>query len=173
MSERLRHIFPVITIALLAAAGFAVPSCNTSGCTDNQNSLPLAGFYDSATGQKITIGDIEISGVGVYDSLPLYNAGTGMNSAYLPFRADSSLTAYSFHYTQEGIDSVIFNDTISFEYSSTPYFASEECGAMLQYRIRRMDYTRHLIDSVIIADSLITNSDMERIRIYFRTSSEQ
>ena len=41
---------------------------------------------------------------------------------------------------------------------------------MFIYRINSIDYTRHLIDSIAITDSLVNNFDMERIKIFFRTT---
>lgn len=87
-------------------------------------------------------------------------------------RASKSNTTWCLHYAQEGLDSDEFNDTISFDYESTPYFASEECGAMYTYRITKASTTTHLIDSLVILDSLITNVDLPRIAIYFRTATE-
>lgn len=159
-----------ILIAIIAAvaASLLCQGCNTSGCTDNQNSLPLAGFY-SSSGDAISIPDLDISGVGQQTDSLLYTSGTSLHLVYLPFRSKYTTTSYAFHYTQEGLDSPEYNDTISFAYTSAPYFASEECGAMLTYTIIQMSYTRHLIESVEIVDSLITNTDIERIKIYFRT----
>ena len=39
---------------------------------------------------------------------------------------------------------------------------------MYRYRIDRIDYTRHLIDSIGCRDSLITNIDTEWLQIYFK-----
>ena len=102
----------------------------------------------------------------------LYSSGQALNIVYLPFRNSANETSYVFHYTQQDISGDEYNDTLTFGYESLPYFASEECGAMYRYDIKRLDYTRHLIDSVVITDSLITNTDVERIKIYFRTSSD-
>lgn len=41
------------------------------------------------------------------------------------------------------------------------------------YTIKKVDYTRHLIDSVAVTDSVVTNVEMERIRVYFRTSEAE
>ena len=71
------------------------------------------------------------------------------------------------------LDDEAYNDTLTFGYTSSPYFASEQCGAMLLYEIHSFKYTRHLVDSVAIVDSLITNTDLERIKIYFRTSTDE
>lgn len=145
-------------------------ACNTSGCTDNQSSLPYAGFYSSADGQSMSVDSLDINGLGAPGDTMLYVAGTSLSNVYLPFRATSDVTSYCFHYAQRGIDDSAYNDTLTFTYTSSPYFASEECGAMLRYEIKGLKYTRHLIDSIAVTDSIVTNSDIERIKIYFRTS---
>lgn len=43
---------------------------------------------------------------------------------------------------------------------------------MYRYSIEKLNYTTHLIDSVGLVDSLITNADIETIRIYFRTEEK-
>lgn len=160
----------LIRYILLAAFAPAFVACNTTGCLDNQSAVPLAGFYDSEGG-AISLTGIEISGVGVPGDSVLVEPGSSVAKVYLPMRSTRESTAWCIHYTQEGLDNPALNDTISFGYTSEPYFASLECGAMYYYHIKEMRYTTHLIDSVAITDSLITNVDIERIHIYFRTSN--
>ena len=64
----------------IAAAVLLLAGCNTTGCLDNQSSIPLAGFYSSATGQQISISTLEITGVGVPNDSILVTAGTVANS---------------------------------------------------------------------------------------------
>lgn len=163
----------VLTFALLmtTAAATVLTGCSTSGCIENQSSLPLAGFYSSGNEQGISLSTVEVYGIGAPGDSVLYPAGRTLSEIYMPFRSTSEQTAYCFHYTQESLDDDALNDTITFGYTSTPYFASEECGAMLTYRIRSMSHTNHLIDSVAIVDSLITNSNLQRIKIFFRTNT--
>ncbi len=161
--KKATYIFICLTALLVAA-------CNTSGCLDNQSAIPLAGFYDSATGKSIALSALDVSGVGAPNDSLLLASGTSASQLYLPMRSTKQSTAWCFHYTQEGLDDPANNDTIVFDYTSEPFFASEECGAMYYYNITRMSYTTHLIDSVVITDSLITNVDIERISIYFRTA---
>ena len=44
---------------------------------------------------------------------------------------------------------------------------------MYIYRITGVKHTDNIIDSVTLLDSLITNVELERIRIYFRTAQEE
>lgn len=160
----------IILLLLLAAV---VAGCNTSGCLNNQNAIPLAGFYDMATEQAMSLNILDISGVGAPDGSKILEAGTAAKQVYLPMRSAFSTTRWCIRYHQEGLDTDELNDTISFHYSSEPYFASEECGAMYFYNITRCTYTTHLIDSVAVTDSHITNVDRERIKIFLRTASDE
>ena len=42
-------------LAMIAAAG-----CNSSGCLENQSSIPLAGFYSSGTDERVVIDSIKV-----------------------------------------------------------------------------------------------------------------
>ena len=146
--------------------------CNTDGCTDNRSALPLMAFYSSSTDAPMVLESIGVGGVDApADSLLVYPGQSAM-STYLPFRFEKNSTSFFLHYAypQQGLDDPRFNDTITFHYTSSPYFASEECGAYYIYTIKKVNYTRHLIASVAVTDSAITNVEMERIRVYFRTS---
>lgn len=156
------------TLALSLLGG-----CNTSGCTENQSSIPLAGFYNSATGRSIVLDSIAVGGVGAPDDSLLYSPGTRLTEIYLPLRSLDSSTSFFIHYAETGLDFPELNDTITLDYTSTPYFASEECGAMYRYNITRMDYTTHMIDSVVIVDSLITNVAVRQFKIFFRVIEQE
>ncbi len=159
----------------VAAVGLSgLTGCSNSSCTDNQSALPLMGFYDYATGNSVTINSINFGGVGAPGDSLLIQSGESNSQVYLPFRANASSTAFYFNYqlTDNEAYNALYNDTITFYYTASPYFASNECGAMYQYRINRVVSTYHLIDSIAVVDSLITNVELERIKVFFRTSSD-
>lgn len=153
----------------LAITALAAASCNTSGCLDNQNSIPLAGLYASTDGSAITVSTLQVHGIGAPHDSILIASGEAVSKLYLPMRSTADVTSWCFHYTQSDLSDLALNDTITFRYDSDPYFASEECGTVYYYRIRQCIATAHLIDSVVITDSLITNVDLERIKIFVRT----
>ena len=162
--------FLSFALILVILSTVILESCSSSGCTDNQSSIPLAGFY-SSDNKSIQIDSISIGGVSApNDSLILDN--TSAKQVYLPLRSKFNKTSFFIHYNQSAISSVELNDTITFNYKSIPYFVSEECGAMFYYKIESLSHTQHLVDSVVIIDSMITNVDIERIKIYFRTAQE-
>lgn len=151
----------------MAIASLLLGACNSSGCLDNQSSIPLAQFRSSGNGADISVPGLQIHGIGAPNDSVIPISGS---QVYLPMRASDNNTSWCFHYAQEGLDDPELNDTINFTYESTPFFASEECGAMYRFRILEMENTFHLVDSVVIEDSLITNVDLARIFIYFRTA---
>ena len=158
-------IFAAILAAMMLSAG-----CNNEGCTDNQSSIPLAGFYSSANGNPIKVDSIQIGGVGAPADSMLVSSSRGVSEVYLPLRATHTSSSFYIRYTQqELVELTSLYDTISFDYEAIPYFASEDCGAMYRYRVQKCQATAHLIDSVVLVDSLITNANRESLRIYFRT----
>ncbi|MBQ9076450.1 MAG: hypothetical protein IJY31_01195 [Muribaculaceae bacterium] len=158
----------ILTVTILTAT---ISSCNTTGCTENQNSLPLAGFYSMEDGNSIAIDSISIGGVNAPDDSLLVNNGNDVSRVYLPFRSNSQSSSFFIHYNQKELSAPELNDTVTFDYTSFPVFVSEECGAMYHYTITRLAYTHHLVDSIAITDSVVTNIEKERIKIFFRTVS--
>ncbi len=158
---------------VLAFAAAALQACNTTGCLENRNAIPLAGFYSSDSVPKaITLDSVQVMGLGVRNDSLLVEAGTQVSTLYLPMRSTQLSTGWVFSYKWSYLDYTWLNDTIVFEYTSSPRFASEECGVIYDYHILKCTYTTHLIDSVRLTDSLITNIDQERIHIYFRTDED-
>ncbi len=157
----------VLAVVLLSV----ISGCNTSGCLENRNSLPLAGFYSSSTGNAITIDSVEIGGVGAPNDTLLATARYAIKEVYLPFRSTTESTSFFVRYVSRGLNNPELYDTLTFGYTSEPRLMSEECGIAYLYHINYMSHTSHLIDSVAVTDSTINNQDLERIRIYFRTSN--
>lgn len=168
---RLSLTYKALAFAAVAVA-MLVGGCNTSGCLENRNSVPLAGFYASGSDNQITLRNVQINGLG-NDTVAILEPSQRASQVYLPMRSTQSSTSWVISYKDEELDGPEYNDTISFHYDSEPYFASEECGVIYKYHIRQLDATSHLIDSVVLADSVITNVDIEQIRIYFRVQIDE
>lgn len=160
-------------IYIMCIAAGILSACNSSGCLDNGSALPLAGFYSSATAHAIAVDSVEIAGVGAPRDSVLLKPARGVGQVYLPFNPAARQVKWCLSYKQKALDNPALNDTITFGYDPVTYFASEECGAMYIYRITSTSHTSHLIDSVKVIDPLITNVELERIRIFFRTAAEE
>lgn len=161
-------LLPAVALLSMLASG-----CNTSGCTDNRSSIPLAGFYSSADGKPIAVDSLAIKGVGApVDTIYLLSPSEIATQVYLPLRATESSTTFEIFYMQSNLAGL--TDRVTIDYNALPYFASEECGAMYRYRIIRLNHTSVLLDSVGIVpeDSVITNAPVQNLHLYFRTSSQ-
>lgn len=177
MLDKLRqHImWSLPALCLAAVLAVVAAGCNTEGCTDNRSALPLMGFYSSSTEQPMGLDSVAIGGVHAPDDSLLVYPGKNVGSLYLPFRFDSDRLSFFFHYDykEQGLDDPALNDTITFHYTAEPYFASEECGAYFRYLINKVEYTTHLIAEVVVTDSVITNVERERIKVYIRTTDSE
>lgn len=166
------HILPICI--LIAALASSLTACNNSGCNDNRSSIPKAVFY-SSEGSTISLDSIDVGGLFAPNDSLLLCSGTAASSLYLPLRSTATSTAFYINYRYAALDSLGLSDTIYIDYTSTPYFASEECGAMYKYHITRLSYTTTILDKVVIVatDSVIDNSPTESLQLYFRTSSSE
>lgn len=169
----MRKLLGIILTAIAAAA--VCGGCSVIGCTENQNSIPLAGFYSSADGKAISVDSLAIGGMDAPDDSLLVRPSSRASQVYLPLRANRSQTAFYIKYMQKAFAARDIEDVIIIDYESKPWFASEDCGAMYVYRITSLENTTNLIDSVTItvADSTVTNVEREYLRIYFRTASPE
>ena len=166
MGKILRYFLAVLPAALSSLTGF-----NTTGCLQNQSSVPLAGFFASSTGESIRVDSLCIFGIGAPNDSSLIS-GTAASMVYLPLRSSASETSFCIRYLQKALDFPEFNDTISIGYTSEPKFVSEECGAMYCYNIDTVAHTCHFIDSVSVLEPYIDNIDVMRLKIYFRTTAD-
>ncbi len=167
----------LLTLSLLAAmaaiaVGLSMASCNTSGCTENRNAVPLAQFFNASTDAVIALDSIEITGVSQPRDSVLSEPGSAISQVYLPMRPTHDNVAWCFAYKWRSLDYYELNDTITFAYTSLPFFASADCGAYYKYRITELTYTDHLIHHVELVDSLVTNVDKVYVNIYFRVQSD-
>lgn len=165
-----------MTLTLLLLVATLLPSaCSTDECLDNQNSLPLAGFYSATLpDQAVRISNLTIFGVDQPgDSLLLDRSSA--SEVYLPFRIDQPETSYIFIYEDSGsedTDAQPLADQITFRYEIEPWFVSSACGAIYKYKVTEILSTHVMIESVECPTGIITNKPTQNLKIYFKTDSE-
>lgn len=159
----MRGLLTLIAVCLLLG------SCSTTGCLENQSSLPIGGFYSSATETTVSIDSLQIWGVGSPGDSMLVDGVA--SQTYLPLRSSATSSSFCFHYAQKELSNPALNDTLTITYTSRPQFVSEECGAMYFYEITSATITTHLVDSVVIVNPVVDNFDRETLKIYFRTET--
>ncbi|MDE6422805.1 MAG: hypothetical protein K2K95_05235 [Muribaculaceae bacterium] len=161
------RILPFAIVLILAV----VVACSNDECYDNKNSLPLAGFYSADSVPKsISIDSISIYGIGAPGDSVLQDSVRNLSQTYLPFRIDQEETAYVIQYLSGLPGALGIRDTIIFDYEIVPYFVSNACGAIYEYRMREIRCTHFLIDSVTCPKGVIDNQNIENLKIYFNVS---
>ncbi|MCH5233010.1 MAG: hypothetical protein J1E78_05155 [Muribaculaceae bacterium] len=157
---------PALFLAVQAAL---VSGCSNEECYENQNSLPLAGFYSSEEQpQAISIDSLTILGVGVPGDSILQDSVRSLSEVYLPFRIDQGSTTYEIRYLGGTAGLLRLSDFITFNYDIIPQFVSSACGAVYYYKINSIQHTNNYIDSVTCPGGEITNVNSQNLRIYFR-----
>lgn len=152
----------------------AISGCATSECYDNQNSLPLAGFYSSEEiPRAISLDSISILGIGAPGDSVLQDSVRSLSQVYLPFRIDQGSTTYEIRYLQGAAGLFHFSDVITFNYDIIPWFVSAACGTVYNYKITSIETTHNFIDSVICPLGEITNANIENLKIYFRVGVDE
>lgn len=151
-----------------------ITSCSTSECYDNQNSLPLAGFYSSEeVPQAISLDSISIVGIGAPGDSILQDSVRSLSEVYLPFRIDQNTTTYQILYLGGVLGELGIFDIIEFDYEIKPMFVSTACGTVYYYKMNSINYTTNIIDSVTCPEGTITNANIENLKIYFRVNLEE
>lgn len=154
----------LLTLAMAVAMLMGVVACSDGSCYDNANSLPLVRFYASGGG-KVTVNGVTLRGIDAPGD-SAYIKNVSREEVYLPLRATKNSTQWIISVTTTTGASVA--DTLSINYSSQPYFASAECGAMFNFELKRVDCTHNFIDSVVVMQPVVTNVSQETMRIYLK-----
>lgn len=163
-------IGPIFVISVMA---LSFSGCN-SECYDNQNSLPLAGFYSSEpTPKAISLDSVSILGIGAPGDSILQDSVRSISQVYLPFRIDQNSTTYEIRYLAGLPGQYRMKDEITFNYEIIPMFVSTACGTVYYYKINNIEHTTNFIDSVTCPGGEITNANIENLKIYFRVSLEE
>ncbi len=154
----------VLCILMLSAGG-----CNSDECFDNQNALPLAGFYDYQEPAKtVSIDSIMIYGFMAPQDSVLWDGKKATDEVYLPFKLTSDTTKYVFKYLQKELARYNITDTVTFIYDREPRLVSAACGVSYLFTLKDIKHTQMLIDSVACPSGTITNAPVQNLKIFFR-----
>lgn len=94
----------------------------------------------------------------------LLNRKSGADKVEIPLSFTAERDTFFFQYSAR------LADTVCVEHLNHPYFSSMECGTVMHYKIVGITSTNHLIDSVQVVDSEVTNMLRENVKIYFTVS---
>lgn len=166
MGKILTYLFPLFGLIPFLAA--ILHACNDAGCMDNRSSIPFAQFYQNGDLRStISVDSLTIFGIGQKNDSLIADSVRSLSSVSLPFRNDDTITQFVLQYNYAWNKNRESNDTLTFIYRPYVYFASVDCGVMFNYTLKEGLYTRHILDSVIIVTSEITNQNIENIKLVF------
>ena len=135
-----------------------MPGCSTEGCDEEMKVNLRSTLYESGTGEPVVMDSITIYGLNSPDTT-LYLLDE-MDEVNLPL--DPTGTS-SIFIIQSGLDI----DTFEVSYTSYPHFVSKSCGYIYLFELDDITYTSSGIDTVLIINSLVRNTDEENIRTFF------
>lgn len=155
-----------------ATAAILMAACTNDECLENRNSLPLAGFYNAADKNVMSMGGLCVYGIDAPGDSLLSDGSAMLSKTYLPFSLNAPATTYVFrHLSDLPIDEQL-SDTVTFNYIAEPFFVSVACGVSYRFEMTEIEYTRHAIDSIACPDGIITNTPIENIQIFFKTDEQ-
>lgn len=137
-----------------------------AGCESNDCMLSSGSYCNLA------FVDGEGKGVKLLDTLTVSTTGDnviinrklGAEGMDLPLSYTATVDTFYLKYSTR------LADTLWVEHLNLPYFSSMECGTVMHYRLTGIQSTTHLIDSVRIVNTEITNSLKKNVEIYFTVS---
>lgn len=154
-----------VSLMCLWAVMLLLTACNDGSCYDNGNSLPLMRFYMKGSNTNVTVSGVSLRGVGAPGD-SVYVSNQAISEAYLPLRATKTSTQWVISVNTNV--NVVVSDTLTIDYTSSPYFASAECGAMYKFNINGVAATHNIIDSIALVQPVVTNVNVESLRVYFK-----
>ena len=111
----------------------------------------------NSTTEKATTSIVSVQGIGL-DSL--FYKEINLNQITLPLSPEDT-TSFLISF-----DSII--DTITFIHKTSIQYGSMESGFYNEYKLKNIHFSHNRIESVLITDSLVTNTWHENIKLYIR-----
>lgn len=151
----MRKLYLFICITCLLALSCA---CTEESCEQETEVMMRAGFYESGSGNSLTVDSLSIHGLYIPDSLIYSNA----KLKQISFPLNPSAPSCSF---------IIINgsrhDTIEIQYESSLKFLSKACGYIYIYSLNQVMFTSNDIRNISITNEQVNPGDEENIQIFF------
>ncbi|MBQ6747035.1 MAG: calcium-binding protein P [Bacteroidaceae bacterium] len=169
----MRKIIPSI-ILLGCVIGFISSCTEDDDCSGNARRMLTANILtvistDSA--QWETPYSLDVLNVYAYgtDSI-IVNDDQSVNKLSLPLRFNVEETTLIFSYMLHAEDTLpqyYDKDTIVFRHHNTPYFLTLDCNFVVKQELTDLQYTTHVLDSIVIVNPTASNDGTENIKIYY------
>ena len=148
-----------IFVAITITAVIQMISCAPESCLEETVANVKVPLYLNST-QKIKAPDSLIIYGLSRASDKLYNSAKRTTQADLPLNPSTESCGFVIRINR-------VPDTIMIKYESYPHLISKECGYTYFHTIDSISYTKHIIDTIIIMNRLVTTVDEENFRILY------
>ncbi len=161
------------SISFVDGQGKSVKLLDTLTVSINLNENDTVYVYQSATDTVVSSSPIDSLVAKGYElSLLaervrgiLLNRKFGAEGLDIPLSFTSERDTFFFRYSAR------LADTVYVDHVNLPYFSSMDCGTVMHYRIASVSSTHHLIDSIRIVNSEVTNTLKENVAIYYTVNN--
>lgn len=167
---------PFLILAVFVVALFP-SSCSNINCPLDNVVMMQCNFYASETHQELKLADV-LSVYPANSDTVLINHITNVSSILLPLREGADRDTLLFQLTNSAGQAA--TDTLFVTHTRTPHFESVDCPASVFHNISQVSFTSHplselplTIDSISLVRSIVNYDDIENVRIYLRSTSQQ
>jgi hypothetical protein len=159
LKDLMKRVIPYLSGLLLSGILVLLSNCTPGSCFEETNAFVKATMYSTALSKAAAPDSITLYGAGL-DTNMIYKKSAGVRQALMPL--DASNPDCTFIIRINGV-----NDTIIFVYTSFIHLISKECGYTYYHTIDNPQYTRHIIDTIVVKKNTITTFNEENLRIYY------
>ncbi|MFP4487922.1 MAG: DUF6452 family protein [Bacteroidales bacterium] len=151
----MKKLYLFFSFACLLALAYA---CTEESCEQETEVMMQAGFYESGSGNSLTVDSLSIYGLYMPDSLIYSNAKLG--EAGLPLNPSAPYCSFI-------IITGSRHDTIEILYEPELMFLSRACGYTYTYTLKEVLFTNNNISNILIVNEQVNPGNEENIQIFF------
>ena len=171
----MRKIIPFILLIIGCCVAVGIISCDEEDdCSGNARNMLTANILtviSTDTAQWETPYSLEVLNVYAYgtDSI-IVNDDQNVKKLSLPLRFNVEETTMIFSYKLHADDILpqhYDKDTIVFRHRNIPYFLTLDCNFVVKQELTDLQYTTHVLDSIVLVNPTASNNGTENIKIYY------
>lgn len=169
----MRKIIPLILL-IGCVIGIICSCTEDDDCSGNVRRMLTANILtviSTDTARWETPYTLDVLNVYAYgtDSV-IINDDQDVKTLSLPLRFNVEETIMVFSYMLHSEDTLpqrYDKDTIVFRHHNTPYFLTLDCNFVVKQELTDLQYTTHVLDSIVIVNPTASNNGTENIKIYY------
>lgn len=169
----MRKIIPLILL-IGCVIGIICSCTEDDDCSGNVRRMLTANILtviSTDTARWETPYTLDVLNVYAYgtDSV-IINDDQDVKTLSLPLRFNVEETIMVFSYMLHSEDTLpqrYDKDTIVFRHHNTPYFLTLDCNFVVKQELTDLQYTTHVLDSIVIVNPTASNDGTENIKIYY------